>query len=174
MTLRSLVGEEVFITAASEEEDEGEIFVTTSLFGLLDHMGNLSASTDSETRVFHGVLSTAEVIPESFKNKSVFLVFINPNEVDRGYVAESGSGSPDELAVEIEGIIGQCDLLFNGDVSIDDMFILYGYQIEVCLCVKEDSIDEEAIYTCKKIYDEVEDILATTNDNETSCGGNNG
>jgi hypothetical protein len=160
MSIKNLVGEEVFIVTSSEEE-EGEIFASNSMLGAIDFMRNLNPAVDSDTRVFHGILSSAEILPGSFKSKSVFIIFINPEEVDSGYVTEFGGDTPEELADEIESMVENSGLLFSNTVCIDDMLILYGYQLQTSLCIDEDGIDEEVIYTCRKIYDEVEDIIAT-------------
>jgi hypothetical protein len=59
-----------------------------------------------------------------------------------------------ELAEEIEEMVSST-IGIDTDLNINDVFILYGYQMETCLSVAEDSVDEEIISVCAQIAREI-------------------
>jgi hypothetical protein len=44
-------------------------------------------------------------------------------------------------------------------IDIDDVFILYGHELNVCLSVDEEDIDEDIIETCLKVAKAAEEQL---------------
>lgn len=171
MSLIEFIGQEVFIVTSGEEEDEGKIFACLDIYEVIEYMKLLNPDTDSGTRVFHGILESAEVLPKNLRNKSVFLMFLNPVDGERGYVAESGSATPSELALEIETSMAFGVEVFREEPSIEDVLILYGYQLETCLSVRDDDLDEEVIYTCKKISEDIEELKESAGVPMTIYGG---
>lgn len=149
------IGREVFVVTGAEEDDPCEIFITEGVDNLLDHLKYMSPSIDSETRVFHGILTLAEFLPSSFRGKSAFIVSISTIKTIEGHVREAGT-TPDEVALEIESIISTGGAFPEGSITIDDIFILYGYQIETCLSINEDDMDEEIIGVCEEISEDTE------------------
>lgn len=172
MALTDFLGEEVFVVTSGEEEDESPIHIYSDMYELIEFMKSFSPDTDSDTRVLHGVLTSAEILPSTLKNKSAFVIFLNPVDDKVGYVSESGSTTTKELAMEIETTIAFGDDVFGVRPTIDDVFILYGYQIETCLSIRDDDLDEEAIYTCKKISDDIDEIRESAGIPITVYGGN--
>ena len=157
MSLTDYNGKEVFIVNGEEDDEASELFVTDSWDALLGHMKVLSPEVDSGVRVFHGILATAEYLPKSFKGKSVFIVCKDPLNDMKGYVVEGCSDSPEELAEDITSVVREGGGgLFGTHIGIDDIYLLYGYQIQTCLSVDEEELDEEIIYTSEAIFLEVE------------------
>ena len=149
--------EEVFIVTGSEEEETSELFVTNNRTSLDEHLILKNPAVDEDVRVFHGVLTTAEFLPSDFKGRSVFIVCVAPDKMDRGCVVEGGA-TPSEVAKEIEAIILSTSPFTFGDLDIDSIYILYGYQLELGLSVNEDEIDEEYIFACQDIADETTEV----------------
>jgi hypothetical protein len=153
--------EEVFIVTGNEEEETSELFITNDRMDLNEHLILKNPAVDEDVRLFHGVLTTAEFLPADFKGRSVFIVCLAPDKMDQGCVVEGGA-TPSEVAKEIEAIILSASPFTFGDLDIDSIYILYGYQLELGLAVNDDEIDEEYIYACQDIADktiEVEDEI---------------
>ena len=157
MLLKDAIRKEIFIVTGSEDEESEEIKVFATWKNLILHLNNMNAAIDSDTRVFHGILSPAEVLPSSFKGKSIFVVCLDPTDKTRtkGCLVESVSDTPADLGEEIESVISMGESSHAQSIDIDDIYILYGYQLEVCLSINEEEIDEEILHTCKKIHKDV-------------------
>lgn len=153
-----LIGQEVFVVTGAEEEDTSEIFVTDNRDNLNEHLMLKQPDIDGDTRVFHGVLAPAEFLPNSFHGKSTFIICVHPSKLSGGCVVE-GADSPSELASEIETMIHSCSLFTIGDrIRIDQVYILYGYQLGLGLTINEDEIDEEIVFSCSIIADEAAEV----------------
>lgn len=148
---------EVFIVTGSEEEELSDIFVTDNRTDLDEHLILKNPAIDEDVRVFHGVLTFASFLPASLKGRSAFIVCVAPDKMDRGCVVEGGT-TIDELANELEAIIKSANPITFGEVDIDCLYILYGYQLELGLTVNEDEIDEEYIFACEQIADATTDV----------------
>lgn len=155
-TLSKYVGKEVFLVIGSEDEEIGDIGVFENWVDLVEQLKTLTPASDPETRVFHGILTLGEFIPSSFHGKSAFIVCIEPYEDSKGNIIESTGGSPADLAEEISGLMSLGGVRSGMRVDIDDIYILYGYQIEPCLSVNDDELDDEIIAVCNEIADEIE------------------
>jgi hypothetical protein len=150
------IGEEVFIVAGSEDEETSEIKAFGTWGDLVEYLKTLTPTSDPETRVFHGVLTPGEFLPNSFRGKSAYVICLDPYESSNGCIVESGSENPEGLAEEISSVMKLGGPLSDMRTDIDDIYILYGYQLEICLSINDDDLDEEVISTCKEIADEVE------------------
>lgn len=148
------VGKEVFFISGSEDEDMSDLYIYDDWMGVIDQLKIMSPIIEMETRVFHGILTHSEFLPNSFRRKSVFIVQLNSGDSSKANIIESESGSSWELANEIEDIIKTNNSVLDIKIDIEDIFILYGYKIETCLSINEDDIDEEIIESCRSIAEE--------------------
>ena len=156
MILDKYINKEVFVVADSEEEDNGNIYIAEDWNTLIEHLADMNPSVEGDTRVFHGILTLAEFLPASFRGKSAFVVCLNHDDPTEGCCIESDSDTPENLSKELTEVLDAGGPIKSTTCDIDDFYILYGYQIETCISVNTDTIDEEAIDTCKKISDETE------------------
>jgi hypothetical protein len=155
-SISQYVGKEVFLVVGGEDEETGDIGVFETWGDLLEQLKTLTPTTDAETRVFHGILTLGEFIPSSFHGKSVFIICIDPYEDARGNIIESTGGCPADLAEEVSDIMKIGGPLSDMKIDIDDIYILYGYQLDTCLSINDEALDEEVIATCREIADEIE------------------
>jgi hypothetical protein len=154
--LSQYTGKEVFIVAGGEDEETGDIDVFEDWEGLVEKLKTLSPTSDPETRVFHGVLTLGEFLPSSFHGKSAFIICFDPYEDKKGSITESTGDSSMGLAEEISNIMSLGGPISDMKINIDDIYILYGYQLDSCLSVNDEEIDEEIISTCNEIAAEIE------------------
>lgn len=163
MILDEYIGEEVFVVAPDEssmDDDSATEFYATDDF--MEFVENLQGKgeTDLPLRAVNGVLTKAESIPNDLKGKTPWLIVVNPLDEDMGYLVELYVDGSGDVADAIERTINEG----NGVVDIDDIYILYGYELNICLAVNEDELDEESIEECKSVAAEAE-MMATVSDN---------
>lgn len=157
--LKEFNGQEVYIIIGDEDEDVSDIFVTESWEDLVAELATKTPDVDSDVRVFHGVLHSAEFLPNSFHGKSAFVVIQDPSDLTRGCLVESCSDSPEEVAADLTNVIDMGGGgAFTDLIDIDDIFLLYGYQMNLCITVSEEEVDEEIISAGEMIVDEVKEV----------------
>ena len=171
MPLEDNCNREIFL-AYSEEGNNNqhgvsvEIFVTTELMVLVEYLKRLTPSLDYDSVVLHGILTKASSIPRNLRGKKAYIILEDIYNADQALVLEAGIQSDKELAKKVNGIIDGNDRHlaplpwknYTVDVDIDDVYILYGYEVSVILSLDEEEIDEEIIDTCKKIAKDAETI----------------
>lgn len=159
----SLIGKEIFVVASEEcdEGDFGAVFFSDKIGELKEFLSQMDPEVDSYTRVYHGVLQTAEYLPSSIRNKNVFLVCLDPGDPEKGYVMETNSDTVAELSKELAAVLNG-DEIFEGSgkPSTEYIYLLYGYQLKVCLSINDEDLDEEKINVCKEISEEIDGVEA--------------
>lgn len=159
--IKKLLGKEVVVIAGDDTA-----FTKIRIYGNVADAGECLKMRDSETnydiKAYHGVLSTGEVLPSELDGKECYVMIIHSSYFFeggwRGYVYPVETDDDvEELAKEIENAIGDKTPHIYG-VRIEDIYVLYGYKLQLGLCINEDLFDEEAIETCKHIVKEVETI----------------
>ena len=154
----SLINKEVFIVVSGYEEDEAcEIYFTSDLPELKQCLSEMVPDTSDDVRIYHGVLQSAKYISELPKNSSIFIVCLDKHDLTVGCIIESCSVDMDELSEELSIVFGTYD--------INDVFILYGYQLQVCLSINENEINKEIISKCRSISDNVELVKTAAGEN---------
>ena len=154
-----ILNEEVFVIF-SDYDTTVDVIALKSLGETLDYLKSLEPEDHFETKVLHGVFAPADVLPSSMDDNDCFLIVFVPGcgieDIGlRGNVFETDcAGNPSFLAKEIEDLININDkhLLFNP--GIEDVYVLYGYAVDLGLCISEDSLDEEKADSCKKVVEE--------------------
>ncbi len=154
-----ILNEEVFVIF-SDYEATVDIVALKSLGETLDYLKNLEPEDHFETKVLHGVFAPADVLPSSMDDNDCFLMVFTPgcgieNIGLRGNVFETDCAcNPSYLAKEIEDLINDNDkqLLYAPD--IEDVYVLYGYEVDLGLCINEDTLDEEKADSCKRVVEE--------------------
>lgn len=158
-----LVGEEIYVIF--EDWDKlVDIVFCDDLPDAFEYLKLLSPGEFFDTVALHGILTRAESIPADLMTRECFIIVVQPesylNNIGlKAAVIESDAGdSVEVLAEEIEEIIDKGSK-WDDSIGIDDIFILYGYHIELGICINEDSLDEENIEVCKKVSEAAEAII---------------
>lgn len=172
MTIDSYINREMFLVVRTHEVNATEIDFIKNIDALNAELEEMTPGME-EVDVYHGILTPAEYLPLSFKGKTAFIVSTDPNDPSNGDITESSFASPQGLAGEISSIInGESGAEEHAFSSIHDMYVLYGYQLRLCLAVGDGVLDEEIIDTCKKISTEVETVgRAYRESNSNNNGG---
>ena len=155
ISLNAITGDECFIAGPDGEVDSGELTAYESIDELLLYLKQTNPITEQNLLVIHGALTEATALPEDFKDRSnnIYIIVTDPGDIEAGAIWHSECGGDvDALAAEIEHLINNKKPYDK--LGIEDVFIMYGYELELGLCVNEDDVDEEIITGCKEIAEE--------------------
>lgn len=157
-SIDNYVGKEIYIISSDISDCQvADIDIAEDWQSLLDKLKKMSPDLSGDNIVLHGVLSSAYHMPVSFKNRTVFMVFVDPDDTSRVIIVESEQTDPENLMAELRFTIAHTedivDIPFS--VSLDHTYVFYGYELGTCMSVDEDEVDEEAIEACKCIIAEV-------------------
>lgn len=158
--LFDMLYEEVYIAGVDTAiTPSGELVVCSSYEQLLSYLKTKNISICSDLRVIHGILTSAISIPRDLKNQQVFIVVIDQENHSHGVMLDSESDDDyKKLAYEIRSLLkGNESVKFL--YGIDQIFILYGYELSIVMSVDEDDIETgDTIETCKSIADVAEKL----------------
>jgi hypothetical protein len=165
--LDSFLHKEVYIIGPDEDFiGKDSIFITDQWDYLLERMKILSPATDGEAILLHGFLATANIVPPNLYGKTPFLVIYDKSTRDD---LIEGIIIPLEEVTNTKELAKQVEEVLHGrtgnrninaiEPEIDDIYILYGYRLELCLAPNEDDEDEEAILKCQEIISEIDGII---------------
>ena len=161
--LKKYRNKEVFIVYNEDDYAEGlllKMYITSELMELVDHINRLTPSLDFDVKILHGILTNASILPKNLRGRSVFILAEDDNILNRALISESAAQSDEDLAADVDSL-----LAYNGFINaldVENIYILYGYEISTMLSVNEEELDEEIIDTCQKIVNDVTTIKLLT------------
>jgi hypothetical protein len=143
------LGREIFVAGYDGDLESGELGMFDSISDLNNFLSSMSPVSETNLTVLHGILTSAEYIPEDI-GAGAHVVVVDPRDEDNGCVYEFIGSDADGLVKIIEELMSEThkDL---GDLTIDNIFILYGYEMSMCYAVNEEEVDEQAIEDSQKI-----------------------
>lgn len=149
--IRNYIGKSVFIVGYDGDVEIGDIDAFETIEALNEHLSSLSPISETNLTVLHGILTSSECIPEDI-GLGVYLVVTESEEVDTGCVFEVSSGMQESLTELIEEVLsGDKDGFV--DTAIDNVFVLYGYEMSMCYAVNKDQIDDKTLEESQEIAD---------------------
>lgn len=162
--LNDYEGKSVFVIGVDALQDAGELAVYESFTELNEHLKMLSPSSDPDILVLHGVLTSASYIPGEI-GRHIYVLVQDPADKEAGCIYETECHKDINLlsSVVSDTIAGNdcpCD-----NVTIDDVFILYGYELNTGYSAPEDEIDEEVIEICQNIAEPVREMRGRNENN---------
>lgn len=141
------------ITAAS-----GELMVLKSFEDLINHLSTKHIGVNSDLRALHGVITSAKAIPRDFCGRSAFILIVDPEVEGYGLLIDSDAeDNCQDLAAEIEKLLVNEEIAANF-VEIDNVYVLYGYEMSIILSVDENDLDEEMIVGCAKVGNSAKEL----------------
>jgi len=173
MEIIESLGQEVFLVGLDGALESGDLTIFPTLDSLEEHIAELSPAVETNLVVLHGVLATAECIPDRSYRLfgGPYIIVLSPSEVDTGCIYETDSDvSSKILAEKIEGILeSEADGEFEG-LSIENILILYGYELDLGFRIQSDSVDEERIEACRDLAKCANDMKEARNDEKEESG----
>jgi len=159
--LFDMLYEEVYIVGVDTTlTPSGEVVVCDSYEQLLNHLKTKNISICSDLRVIHGVLTSAKSIPKDLKNQQAFIVVMNQENYSHGSIIDSESDDDYEaLAYEVRSLLKSWNERTGFFFEMDQIFILYGYELNIVMSVDEDDVDTgDTMNVCKSIADIAEKL----------------
>lgn len=127
--------------------------------GVVANMGDVS--------LLHGTVTKAISIPDKLHdNIDIFLLIPHANSEYESYVIQCGSldylqsvvtaliTQTTEESEDLDNIID--DIVDIEEQNIDDLYVLYGYEVELQYSFDSDNLDDEIVEESKKIYKKIE------------------
>lgn len=117
---------------AESDQDPLEIFTDVA-----DANIYLQEKEDDEIEklvAYHGILTHAYTIPLWIENDPPFLVVEDIGATGTGIIMETNASTPAEVSEEVEKIFKDRDLA-SFDFTIDDVFVLYGYEVSIAYSI---------------------------------------
>lgn len=149
------IGEEVFVSGfKTKGVKEATIFGPFDIFDLhvelSDHLEEIFVN-DGIISAFHGVITPASVLPTDI---GILGAYVIARDKDMACIIEASTENT------LEDIMDIIQNLANGgesqkyeEIDIDNIYVLYGYELDVMFTTSEDEIDESAIAGCLALYD---------------------
>jgi len=167
MNLDKSIGIEIFVVA-EDEANFADIELHTDYMDMIEYLSLLSPEEHQTTKVYHGILMPGSILPSEIKEgvncyvMALEMTYRQHVAVLKGYVYESDCESDVEgLAKDIEDMINTNEYTASMRTTIDDVFVLYGYELELCLSVNADSVkNDEVMEKCKEVAGEVQQVKA--------------
>ena len=158
--LACFMNKEVFVLGVEEEVmDSGPLVAFINMDDLIFYMKDeVTPSTDNEICVLHGILSSAETLPNDLKNSTAFVLIESSDIEEAGLIMTESFDEVNNLIKAIENIVDK-NMGSISSVDIKSIYILYGYEIKTIMSIDEEDIDEEIIDTCKEIAKEAKKTL---------------
>ena len=151
MSMKHCENDMVYLLGVDGMSEVGELACYDFFSGLKEHLTLISPDSEPGLMALHGVLTSAKFIPGEIPDVSVWIVLQNPDNEDEGCLIEaSAEGGPDVIAKEIENLLESIDCPVD-NIDIDDVFLLYGYELNLGYGVNEDEIDDERLKECKQM-----------------------
>lgn len=157
--LKNNCNKEIFLVYNEEDNNKGspiEIYITSEFMELVDHINKLTPSLDFSIKILHGILTNASVLPKNLRGRSVFIIADDVSVLNHALILEPEAQSDEDLAIAINSLLVHGK--FIKSLDIDNIYILYGYEISTILSLNEEEIDEEIIDTCQKIINDVNTV----------------
>jgi hypothetical protein len=166
---RDCIYREVYVITVDSivQQTAGRLEVHLSFENLVESLSKKSHMSGSEIRVLHGILTPARVVPSRLRGRQAFIIIVDEDSKYGSAFDSDADDSCDELAAEIEAIANNSDIR----PDIDDIFILYGYELGLTLSVSEDDINEDVMQRCAAVGLESRKILRAWGNNESEVHG---
>jgi len=163
-SLNAMTGEEVFLIGYDGQQDTGELAAYEGIDDALEYLKSCNPETEQNLMVLHGILTHARALPSSLDDvrDKIWIVVVNPNDIEAGGIWKSESGTDlDALASEVEFLVLNKSPI-DEPMDIEDVYILYGYQLELGLAVNEEDVDESYIRDCEDVAKEAHELHEET------------
>ncbi len=142
-------GEEVFLFVHNSTITDVMVLAFPTLQSLNNHLATKidikSYDFDpGDLSVFQGVATSARFIPNKFGNCTPYITVVKSKEngvrhlIDENYFEKVDNTI--EATQKVQKIIDS-----SYGISIDDIYLFFGYKLPITLIVKEDSLDEELL-----------------------------
>jgi hypothetical protein len=159
MQIDRFLYQEVFVVGVDHVTSiAGELKICESFEDMVEYLRSKTVGISLDLRVLHGVLTSAKAIPNDFCGRQAYILLTDPEGDGYGsFLDSTADDSCEELAEEIEKLLSSEEIAVSF-LEIDDVYVLYGYELNIILSVDEDEIDEELIAQCLKAGEKAKEL----------------
>jgi hypothetical protein len=148
ITKKSLLNRQIYLVGANGDLDTGETFIYDDFNDLNQHLALCSPDLEPDLMVIHGIITPASYLPPN-PGRFVYLLVQDPEHAQYGAIYEIECNSVYDLCKKIEEVVTEgCSHYKN--ISIDDVFVVYGYGMNLGYVVLPEEIEEENLQECIK------------------------
>jgi hypothetical protein len=153
------IGDEVIIicpkAAGFDSVLIGSMEICDQLVEVVDSLLEYPAVDSLDYGVLHGVLTKASSLPSSIpKGVKVFLLIMDES-YEAGGAFEVKSTIVLSIAEEIRAMVSGSESGNEQTVDIEQVYIIYGYEVKTMLTVDESTTDDEVIAMCKELTETI-------------------
>lgn len=160
--LDSSIGDEVIIICPKAEDFAnvliGSVEICDQMVEIVDSLLEYPAIDSLDYGVLHGVLTEASSLPASIpKGVKVFLLIMDEG-FEVGGAFELKSNNIRTIAEEIRCLVIGSDTE-DIAVAIEQIYVIYGYEMKLMLTIDESTTDDEVLASCKKLVEKIPIIM---------------
>lgn len=140
---------DVFIIGTDGMDGTGDITIYEEFEDLNEHLKLTNPISETDIIVLHGIITSAKYIPADI-GRYVYIIVQDPEDGGSGCIYETEcNGDVDALSMFISDIVTAPSNVPYINLTIDNIFIVYGYGLNLGYSIHEDEIDEEALEECQ-------------------------
>lgn len=160
-TILNLMGSEPIYIVAQCDGGVGPIYAFDSMSELKDHLEEVDFYTE-EVSVLYGSCIPATAIPENTTGVEMYLVVENDDL--NGYVIPLELDDDEERVTDVISVLinGSPDQDEGSQVTMDNLFILYGTELTIRITVLEDDVDSDLVETYKNMKYKADELSSCT------------
>ena len=148
------IGKNVFIFGAKSDDTESMLFgtreVTSFVVEIVDHLLEYSVADHSDHIVIHGSLCKLHTIPAEIPaGVTPYIIVMDEQQVIGGILVLPTDSSAKDIATIVQYLVVGADDCCS--IPIDQLYVLYGYEVEMKLTVDEEAADEELLSRCEEV-----------------------
>lgn len=152
---KSLLNEQIYLVGMNGDLDAGEVFIYDDFNDLNQHLAAAMPDLEPDLMVVHGIITSALYLPPD-PGRFVYILVQDPEDAMYGAIYEVEGDDVDSLSKKIEEIIDGKEYYYK-NVSIDNIFVVYGYQMNLGYVVLPEEIEERNLQECMEIVSFIEE-----------------
>lgn len=147
------IGRELYIVGPDDEGDQDEVIAFPTVKGLKRFLASMNALVENDLMVVHGVLTSARSIPDDVDHSAYIIYLDSGDGTGIGSIRSVQEATPHGVEKAVEEIV-ELEML----ESVDDVYILYGYEIPLCYTIDDEDVDEQILEECKHVAEKAKEI----------------
>lgn len=151
---RDNIGKNIFIIGAKSDDTENMAFgpmeVTSFIVEIVDQLLEYTVADHSDYMVIHGTLCKLQAIPAEIPaGVTPYILVMDEQQVIGGILALPTDASAVEIASVVQSLVVGADDCCS--IPIEQLYVVYGYELEMKLTIDEDSTDDKLIDKCQDV-----------------------
>lgn len=151
------VGDEIIIVCPKAENFDsvliGSVEICDQMVEVVDALLEYPAVDSLDYSVLHGFLTDASSLPASIPKGVKVFILIMDEACEAGGAFEVETTNILSIAEEIRQLV--VGATPDSGVDIEQIYVIYGYEIQTVLTIDESTTDDEVIASCKELIETI-------------------